>query len=245
MFAAPSSHGHRTAQTRAITSQPQCAALQSHRRRRAGYPRDWGHDVRHLAGHHIANHDRRMTRTPRLAALLAVVVLATACVSDEPQFRDPRGDGTPDIIGVSTRPTVDSVRLNVEFAAHFVVADDDLGVIIAEPQQGESPVCNAYMGPYVVMVPARHTNTGEVLYDGALVTEDPTAATGWSDPVSLDTTFDGRRVTVTVPLAMIGDPDVLYFAVLSTRVDGGRRDSSPDSFDAGTCHAAALAESPS
>jgi hypothetical protein len=186
-----------------------------------------------------------MTRMPRLAALLTVVALATACVSVEPQFRDAKGDGTPDIVAVSTRPTVDSVRLEVEFAADFVLADHDLGVIVAEPRQGESPVCNAYMGPYVVMVPARNTNTGEVLYDGALVTGDPTAATGWSDPVSLDTTFDGRRVTVTVPLAMIGDPEVLYFAVLSTRVDGVGRDSSPDSLDEGTCHAAPLAESPS
>jgi len=186
-----------------------------------------------------------MTRTPRLAALLTVVALATACVSVEPQFRDAKGDGTPDIVAVSTRPTVDSVRLEVDFAADFVVADDNLGVIIAEPPQGTSPLCNGYLGPYVVMIPTRGVNTGEVLYDGGLVTADPTAATRWSDPMSLDTTFDGRRVTVTVPLAMIGDPEVLYFAVLSDRVDGGGHDSSPDSLDEGTCHAAPLAGSPS
>ena len=184
------------------------------------------------------------------ALVIALVACALPAPSPSPavlatsRFSDPVGDATVDLVAVTTITTAEDVRFEIEFATDFLADRPPdapgsglyvlFGLPAAEP--GAEPLCNGYVSPLIASVPAiGPAPSGETWTADLRAHFDEVVA-------PLQATISPRLVTVTVPLALIEDPEVLHFAVLAYGPTDDPPDHSPDASADAACHAAPLTE---
>lgn len=180
-------------------------------------------------------------RTPLRCGLITAAVLAllfgiTSVTLAADRASDPAGDGSPDILYVTTTLTYDDELIfEIEFADDYLT-DVATGAIWIPPRGAP---CSGYpVGGYIITLPFGGLGAG-------LLDADKGTEVYAFQAVPLPYTIDGPRVTVQVPLGLIGSPEVVRFVASAYRMDQRPRpDDFPDGDD-GPCHEVALvAESP-
>lgn len=152
-------------------------------------------------------------------------------------FSDPVGDGTPDLVEITTVATGDTVIFDVEFATDFDPLESVFTVLIADTAAAPAGACNAYLVPYWVELTAIPPFPSGEAWEAGLFSKTDAGIPALIGP--LDTAILGPRVSFAVPLSLIGDPWPFRFRAFAR---GGETldtlDRSPDSFDA--CHSVSL-----
>jgi hypothetical protein len=173
---------------------------------------------------------RRPLRWGLCAAAACLVFLGGAGASAAgDRVSDPVGDGSPDIVGVTTTVSGDEVILEFEFAEEYIVGRSTLGILF---MGSESP-CDPYASTSGIGLPAWDRS------GAGLVFPDPSSDSGWVEPsTALDYRVDGPRVTIRLPRTLIEHVDLRFTAYAGMRPDPqGAFDYFPDRRgDISTCH---------
>jgi hypothetical protein len=165
-------------------------------------------------------------------AVVAVLVVAVGLAltnyvstpAGKPAFTDwaadPTGDGDPDIVAVSTSLIGDELIFEVEFAEPYLTETSELYIGLADPHNLSWSGCALMYDEYGI----------EMVKSGPPVLSqrvDPHVI-GRQDVGQLDSDVAGRLVTITVPLVLIGDPEVLHLEVWANLAD--ELNNQPDTF---------------
>lgn len=152
---------------------------------------------------------RMIGRPAVVAALLAGVVLTAPPAVAEDRTTDPVGDGTPDIVALTTIVTADrELVMEWEFAEDYVVAGSFLTVHFAGANDPPAMGCSGYTAAYAVGLPSLESP------GAGLAAPDPTSDLGWSEVTPLDYWVSGRTVTIVLPMGLVGWPEPVRFAAL-------------------------------